>query len=178
VRDRGWAEDGVVPAGTLLVLVGPSGCGKSSWAAHRFAASEVVSSDALRELVAGDAADQAASADAFRLLHLIVAARLRRGLRTVVDATNLDPRSRATLLRIAAAAGQPAVALAFDVPLERCLAQNAARPGRRVPDAVVREQHARMAGVLATLPTERFAAVLVTRAGDGDGQPTVGLAGR
>ena len=33
--------------------------------------SEVLSSDAFRELVAGDAADQSATADAFKVLHAV-----------------------------------------------------------------------------------------------------------
>ena len=76
--------------------------------------------------------------DAFKALHTVARARLRRGLLTVVDATNLTERARHGLLRVAGKEGRPVVAIVFDLSLERCLTQNAARPGRRVPTEVVR----------------------------------------
>ena len=94
-------------------------------------------------------------------LHSVAKARLRRGLRTVVDATNLTERARRSLLRLAESAGRPAVAVAFDVSLERCLTQNAARPDRRVPEEVVRRHHREMTAALRRLPQEGYAAVHV-----------------
>jgi len=102
----------------LVLLVGPSGSGKSTWAARHFGPEQVLSSDACRHLVAGDAADQSATADAFKVLHVIARARLRRGLFTVVDATNLTQRARRGLLRLASRAERPVVAIAFDFSLE------------------------------------------------------------
>ncbi|MEX1297209.1 MAG: AAA family ATPase [Candidatus Limnocylindrales bacterium] len=148
-----------LPSDALVLLVGPSGSGKSTWAGARFAPGAVLSSDAFRALVAGDAADQSATADAFKVLHTVARARLRRGLLTVVDATNLTEGARRSLLRLAARAERPAVAVAFAVSLERCLAQNAARPGRRVPDEVVRRHHRDMQRALEHLPREGFARV-------------------
>jgi predicted kinase len=150
-----------VPANALVVLVGPAGSGKSTWAAHHFSPAAVLSSDGFRELVAGDAADQSATADAFKVLHAVARARLRRGLLTVVDATNLTEGARRALLRLASRDGRPAVAVAFDVPLERCLTQNAARPERRVPDEVVRRHHREMRRALPRLAEEGFAQVHV-----------------
>ncbi len=49
-----------------------------------------VSSDFCRGLVADDENDQSATADAFDVLNYIVGTRLRRGLLTVVDATNVQ----------------------------------------------------------------------------------------
>jgi predicted kinase len=150
-----------LPADALVVLVGPSGAGKSTWASGYFAAHEVLSSDAFRALVAGDAADQAATADAFKVLHVVAKARLRRGLRTVIDATNLTERARRSLLRLAGRARRPTVAVVFDVSLERCLQQNAARPDRRVPEAVVRRHQRELAHALTSLPDEGFTQVHV-----------------
>jgi predicted kinase len=158
-----------LPANALVLLVGPSGAGKSTWAARTLPAGAVLSSDAFRELVAGDAADQSATADAFRVLHAVARARLRRGLLTAVDATNLSERARRTLLRLASAAGRPAVAVAFDVPLDRCLARNAARAERRVPDEVVRRHHREMQAALARLPKEGYDHVLVLHEADLEG---------
>ena len=148
-----------LPGDALVLLIGPSGAGKSTWAGARFPAHAVLSSDAYRAQVADDAADQSATADAFRVLHAVARARLRRGLLTVVDATNLSEGARRSLLRLAARAERPVVAVAFDVSLERCLAQNAGRPDRRVPEDVVRRQHRQMQQVLTRLPSEGYVAI-------------------
>jgi predicted kinase len=154
---------GELPHDAIVLLVGPSGAGKSTWAAGHTPSGTIVSSDALRALVAGDASDQSASADAFRILHAIVRARARRGLLTVVDATNLTAGARRTLLRLAAAAGRPAVAILFDVSLDTCLERNRSRPDRRVPEAVVRRQHDRLADARRRIGDEGYAAVRMLR---------------
>ncbi len=158
----------VLPTDALLLLVGPAGSGKSTWAATRFRADVIISSDAFRQQVAGDAADQSATADAFKVLHQVARARLRRGLLTVIDTTNLTEGARRSLLRLGHKAGRPVVAIAFDVSLERCLAQNAARPDRRVPEEVVRRHHREMGTALARLPSEGYAAVHRIRDGEMD----------
>ena len=155
-----------LPDDALVLLIGPSGAGKSAWAASHCEPGTVLSSDALRELVAGDAADQSASADAFKVLHVVARARARRGLFTVVDATNLTVSARRSLLRLAARAGRPAVAVVFEVSLERCLAQNGARPDRQVPDDVVRKHHARLRDAVDRIPEEGFAAIRTLRDAD------------
>jgi predicted kinase len=150
-----------LPPDALVLLVGPSGAGKSTWAAQRFPADAILSSDAYRAQVAGDAADQSATADAFKVLHAVARARLRRGLLTVVDATNLTVGARRSLLRLASKAGRPAVAVVFDLSLERCLRRNEARPDRRVPVAVVERHHRELQRALTVLPAEGYAAVVV-----------------
>jgi protein phosphatase len=159
----GWLVHGALEwfaPDALVVLVGASGSGKSTWAAQLFRADQVLSSDAFRELVSGDAADQSATREAFRLLHAAARARLRRGLLCVIDATNLTSGSRRGLLRLAREAGRPTVAVVFDVPLERCLAQNARRAERRVPEAVVRRHVAQLAEARRTLDAEGFGTIL------------------
>ena len=154
-----------LPDDALVLLIGPSGSGKSTWAAKRFRHDQILSSDAFRALVAGDAADQSATADAFKVLHLVAKSRLRRGLLTVVDATNLTESARRSLLRLARSAERPTVAVAFDVTLERCLAQNAARPDRRVPGSVVRRHHREMANSMERLPAEGYRSIEIVRDG-------------
>src|SRR5215831_4677504 len=83
-----------IPELSLVLLVGPSGCGKSTFARKHFRPTEVVSSDHFRGLVCDDEANQAASKDAFELLHQAVARRLAWKRFTVVDATNLQPDAR------------------------------------------------------------------------------------
>jgi protein phosphatase len=65
-----------LPELALVVLIGASGAGKSTFARRCFRPTEVLSSDACRGLVADDENDQAATADAFDVLHFIAAKRL------------------------------------------------------------------------------------------------------
>ena len=150
-----------IPEAALVVLIGPSGAGKSTFAAKHFAPGEVVSSDFCRALVIGDESDMAATPAAFRILHAIVRERLRAGRLVVIDATNVRAVSRKPLLAMARRWGRPTVAIAFDVPLELCLEGNRLRPGRRVPDHVVRRQHEQMRKSSPGLADEGFDRVFV-----------------
>src|SRR5271169_5290580 len=116
-----------VPDPALVVLVGPSGSGKSAWAAARYRPQEVVSSDQLRAVVGSGEHDLDASADAFTLLDQIVAARVRRGLTTVIDTLGLDPARRLGYLGLARSNGMPAVAVLFDTDPAECRRRNRAR---------------------------------------------------
>jgi protein phosphatase len=86
---------------SLVVLIGPSGSGKSSFGRKLFLPTEVVSSDECRGLVSDNENDQAATNDAFDLLHTIVRKRLGRGRLTVIDATNVQPEARKSLVEMA-----------------------------------------------------------------------------
>ena len=94
----------VVADPSLVVLIGAAGAGKSSLASRHFQPDEILSSDAFRERIAGDAADQRVSAVAFRLLHRELERRLAARQLTVVDATNAVAANRAQLLRRAMSA--------------------------------------------------------------------------
>src|SRR6476620_4879670 len=98
-----------LPDPALGVLVGASGSGRWTCAAQGYRAEEVDSSDALRGVVGSAPHDLHASADAFAVLEAVVAARLGRGLTTVVDTLGLDPAKRQAWLAAARAAGLPAV---------------------------------------------------------------------
>jgi protein phosphatase len=152
----------VVPGDALVVLVGASGSGKSTFAARHFGPTEVVSSDALRAMVADDAADQSATRAAFELLALVTRRRLQRGRLTVIDATSVRRRDRSGLLGLARSAGRPAVAIVLDPTLATCLAHNASRPGRQVQPSVVERQQAELRRSLAApggLESDGFEAV-------------------
>jgi len=151
-----------IPAGALVLLIGPSGSGKSTFATRHFDASAVISSDRLRGLLAGDEADQRATDAAFQRLDRWVDARLDTGNLAVVDATNVDWMRRAELIGRARQHGRSAVAIAFDLPLDLCLARSAARR-RRVRPAVIRRQHDELRGGLDRLDLEGFSAVHVLR---------------
>jgi len=129
----------VWPGPALVVLAGAAGSGKSTWAAQRYLASEIVSSDALRAAVGSGPYDLDASEDAFALLDQIVVARLGRGLTTVVDTLGLDPRRRAHHLAYARAVDLPAVLVILDTAPPLARARNSARD-RPVPARVLTEQ--------------------------------------
>jgi F420-dependent oxidoreductase-like protein len=145
-----------LPDPCLVVLVGASGAGKSHWAAQWFAPDQVVSSDRLRAVVGAGEDDMRASKDAFEVLDLIVAKRLRRRLTTVVDSTGLDAKRRAAWLALAERHGVAAHAVLFEVG-ERVARERASAMG--VPGKVVTAQLRDVAAVGGALQAEAFAAV-------------------
>ena len=120
-----------VPELSLIILIGSTGAGKSTFARRLFKPTEIVSSDACRGLVADDENDQSASKDAFELLHYLVAKRLKRGLLTVVDATNVQEEGRKPLVALARQYHVLPVAIVLDVPDAVAQQRNAQRPDRR-----------------------------------------------
>lgn len=152
-----------VPADSLVVLVGVAASGKSTFARRHFAPTEILSSDALRGLIADDPSAQGATDDAFDLLHRILAMRLRRGRLTVVDATNVEDWARGELLAVARRHRRPAVAIVLDLPLDVALRRNLERPAPRPPAAAIRRQHGWLRTSIPSLPDEGFAAVHLLR---------------
>jgi predicted kinase len=156
-----------IPDPGLVVLIGAAGAGKTTFAGRHFDPSEVLSSDAYRALISGDPADQTVSRAAFARLHRVLGRRLDDRQLSVVDATNLGRGARRVLLRLAAGAGVPAVAIVFDLPAEVILARNAARAGRVVDEAVVRDHIARVRTLIdragTDLQAEGFGLVVVLR---------------
>jgi protein phosphatase len=161
--DTGTADLTIrLPTGALVLLIGPSGSGKSTFAARHFDASAVISSDRLRGLLAGDEADQHATDAAFDRLHRWLDGRLAAGDLAVVDATNVEWMRRTELISRARQHGRPAIAIAFDLPLDLCLARSAARQ-RRVSPSVIRRQHDELRRSLDRLELEGFSAVHILR---------------
>jgi alkanesulfonate monooxygenase SsuD/methylene tetrahydromethanopterin reductase-like flavin-dependent oxidoreductase (luciferase family)/predicted kinase len=149
-----------LPDPAVIVLVGASGSGKSTWAGQRYRSQEIVSSDELRGVVGSGRHDLDASADAFRLLDDIVAARTRRGLTCVIDTLGLEPERRRGYRALAAQAGLPAVVVIFDVAAALVRDRNARRD-RPVPAPVLRAQLSRVTAVLEEVADEGWDEVLV-----------------
>lgn len=145
-----------IPELSLVVLIGPSGCGKSSFCRKHFLPTEVVSSDGCRALVSDDENDQSATNDAFDLLHAIVRKRLARGRLTVIDATNVQPEARKSLVELAREYHVLPVAIVFDLPEKFCHERNAARPDRQFGSHVVRNQLQQLRRSLRGLEREGF----------------------
>src|SRR5881394_3915301 len=116
-----------IPELSFVVLIGPSGCGKSTFARKHFKPTEILSSDYCRGLVSDDENDQAATKDAFDVLHFIARKRLAAGRLTVVDATNVQPEARKPLVALAREFHCLPVAIVFDLPERVCHERNADR---------------------------------------------------
>ena len=120
-----------IPELSLVMLVGVSGCGKSSFARKHFKATEILSSDYCRGLVSDDENAQAATRDAFEVLHFIAAKRLTAGKLVVVDATNVQPEARKPLVDLARRHHVIPVAIVLNLPKELCHERNQSRPERQ-----------------------------------------------
>ena len=150
-----------IPELSLVVLIGVTGSGKSTFARAHFRPTEVISSDFCRALVSDDENDQAATADAFDVLHYIAGKRLAAGRLTVVDATSVQADARRSLVALAREHDVLPVAIVLDVPERVCVARNAARPDRGFGAQVVRRQHDLLRRGLRGLQREGFRSVHV-----------------
>ena len=143
-----------LPEFSMVLLIGASGSGKSTFAAKHFKATEVLSSDWSRAAISDDSNDQAATKDAFELLHFIAAKRLSAMKLTVVDATNVQPESRKSLIELARAHDALPVAIVFDLPERVCQDRNRSRPDRDFGPHVVRQQTQQLRRSLRSLQRE------------------------
>ena len=147
-----------LPDPSLVVLVGPTAAGKSHWAARWFHPDQVVSSDRLRAVVGVGERDQRASRDAFEVLDLIVAKRLRRGLTTVIDSTGLEPKRRRAWRELAERHGVPAHAVVLDTPEGEVRARTRALASP-LPAKVVAQQVRAAADTVRLLAEEGWSGV-------------------
>ncbi len=155
-----------IPELSLVVLVGPSGSGKSIFARTHFKPTEILSSDFCRGLVSDDENDQAATGDAFAVLHYVAAKRLSRGLLTVVDATNVQPEARKPLVELARQYHVLPVALVLDLSERLCQDRNQGRADRQFGPHVVRQQVSQLRKSLRNLGREGFRHVHVLSSPD------------
>ncbi|QDU88994.1 Bis(5'-nucleosyl)-tetraphosphatase PrpE [asymmetrical] [Pirellulimonas nuda] len=155
-----------LPNLSLVLLIGPSGAGKSTFARRHFLPTEVLSSDACRGLVSDDPNNQAATNDAFDVLHYIAAKRLAAGRLTVVDATNVQPEARRPLISLARAHHVLPVAIVLNLPEEVCIQRNRGRADRDFGPHVIRNQRSQLRRSLKGLKREGFRHVFVMESPD------------
>jgi protein phosphatase len=151
----------IIPELSLVVLIGPSGCGKSSFARAHFKPTEVLSSDFCRGLVSDDENAQAATNDAFDVLHYITRKRLAAGRLTVVDATNVQPEARKPLVALAREFHVLPVAIVLNMPEKLCHERNQHRLDRQFGPHVVRNQSQQLRRSIRGLEREGFRHVFV-----------------
>jgi protein phosphatase len=146
---------------SLVVLIGASGSGKSTFARKHFLPTEVISSDYCRALVSDDENDLAATDDAFEVLHFIAAKRLASGRLTVVDATNVKPEDRQSLIELARQYHCLPVAIVLNVPEKVCQDRNKVRTDRHLGTHVAHRQLQSLRRSLRGLDREGFRHVLI-----------------
>ena len=152
-----------IPELSFVVLIGVSGSGKSTFARKHFKSTEILSSDYCRGLVSDDENSQAATKDAFEVLHFIARKRLAAGKLTVVDATNVQPESRKSLVEIAREFHCLPVAMVLDLPERIAHDRNKTRPDRDFGPHVIRQQSQQLHRSLRGLEREGFRHVFVVK---------------
>jgi protein phosphatase len=151
----------IIPELSLVTLIGASGSGKSTFARTHFLPTEIISSDVCRGLVSDDETNQAATQDAFDVLHYIGGKRLNRGQLTVIDATNTQPADRKHLIQLAREPHCLPIAIVLNLPEDVCLDRNRARADRQFGEHVVKRHVQNIRRSLKGLQKEGFRQVYI-----------------
>ncbi len=152
-----------IPELSLVVLIGATGSGKSSFARKHFKPTEIVSSDACRGLVSNDENNQAASADAFALARYITGLRLKNGLVTVIDATNVQEEARKDWIKLAREYHCLPVAIILNMPEKVCVQRNALRTDRNFGAHVIPQHISQLKRSFKKLKYEGFRHIIELR---------------
>lgn len=155
-----------VPELSLVVLIGISGSGKSSFAKRLFKRTEILSSDECRAMVSDGEEMQASTNDAFDVLYYIAGKRLKNGLLTVVDATNVQKESRKSLIELARTYHCLPVAIVLDIPERVCEERNLSRPDRNFGQYVIHQQAQQLKKSIRGLRREGFRQIYILKSAD------------
>jgi predicted kinase len=119
----------------IVITVGLPGSGKSTYLQKLGV--NAISSDAMRLLLADDAAEQSIHVQVFATIRYLLRRRLTLGRPvSYVDATHLSVAERAPYIRIARAFRCEIEALFFDAPVEVCQGRNRDRERFVPPEAI------------------------------------------
>ncbi|SHL41563.1 polynucleotide kinase-phosphatase [Chitinophaga jiangningensis] len=149
-----------IPELSLVLLIGASGSGKSTFARRLFKPTEIVSSDVCRGLISDDENNQSVSKEAFELARFIAAKRLKRGLLTVIDATNVQPEARKDWIALAREYHVLPLAIVLDTPERTCQARNLTRADRNLGNHVIPQQINQLKRSLRHLRKEGFRTIV------------------
>jgi len=152
-----------IPELSLVVLIGASSSGKSTFARKHFKPTEIVSSDHCRAMVSDDENSMEATGDAFDLARYIASKRLRNGLLTVIDATNVQAAARKDWVRIAREHHVLPVAIVVNMPEKVCEQRHQARPDRDFGNHVIPMQISQLKKSMRQLKLEGFRHVFELR---------------
>jgi protein phosphatase len=145
-----------IPELSLVVLIGASSSGKSTFARKHFKSTEIVSSDFCRGIVSDEENSQLHSADAFELARFIAGKRLKNGLLTVIDATNVQEEARKDWIGLARQYHVLPVAIVFNMPEKICKERSEFRGDRNLGKHVIPQQIAQLKRSLKRLGREGF----------------------
>ncbi len=152
----------ILPRRTLLVLCGPAGSGKSTFAARRFAETNIVSSDRCRAMICDDENDQTINRDTFDLFHYILQKRMLLDRFCVADSVALKSYARQNLRGLSRRFGYYGCLLIFNTPPEVCIARDSQR-ARQVGESVIRYHDGLLASTLREAPGEGWELIQILR---------------
>lgn len=132
----------ILPNKTLLVLCGLAAAGKSTFAAQRFPATAIVSTDRCRGMICDNEKDQTANDDVFDLFCYILLKRMLHNKFCVADSVALLPEIRHELRDLSKHYGYYGCLLILDTPVETCIQRDFQR-ARQVGARVIND-HARL----------------------------------
>jgi predicted kinase len=124
----------------LYLPIGVPGSGKSTFILKHNSLNDsdcIVSPDNYRRMLTGDTSDQSENTLAFNICHQIVRSRLKHGLETWLDATNLKPWDVNVWISEANNYDAATTVIVMSTPLDECLRRNRERE-RSVPERAMR----------------------------------------
>ena len=145
-----------IPELSLVIMIGASSSGKSTFARKHFKPTEIVSSDYCRGMVSDDENSMSATDDAFELARYITAKRLKNGLLTVIDATNVQEGARKDWVRLAREYHVLPVAIVINTPEKICEQRHEERTDRQFGKHVIPQQISQLKRGLRRLKQEGF----------------------
>lgn len=128
------------PSISLIILAGCPGAGKSTWG-KKFATENnvvYVSTDEIRAEIGSGESDQSVSAAAFGIARQRVSQALATGKSVMIDATNVNPKSRKDWINLGKEHEAYIVAVAFEVPKEELLKRDSQRERHVGPEVIDR----------------------------------------
>jgi len=124
----------------LIILVGPPASGKSTWGKKFAIENNVVyiSTDGIRKELSGDESNQSVSREAFGIARNKVSTALGEGRSVMIDATNVNHKSRKDWINLGKGHGAYIIAVAFEVSRDELLRRDAQRERHVGPEIVDR----------------------------------------